>query len=301
MNVIVPEVLDCLPSLKEKYLVDFVNGIDTAKDQVAVQKSRQPFFNRLTDSINGNSSRRQSHINDQLLNGLEGSFRWLSELTEGLTFTNHALKIVTQDLTGLKEKVAKIANFSADTRELLNNFSSNVEERFSIIDSRVTAVDMRQKAYQQVDSLFSQWRSGQYQQLTIAECCYVVLNELAWGVCGEYLRFIATKSDKQELLRYLKTEMIVHINEQTKVSSGQRLSGDVYISYRNEGSDLLINEFSDAIAYLATEISPENQPFTYFITQKPKERPLEVPYRMNTTRLVDALFDELTKDGALYV
>ncbi|MBE0472304.1 MAG: hypothetical protein IBX55_22695, partial [Methyloprofundus sp.] len=57
------DLVKAFPALKEKFVVDFANGIDVVNDFSRVQNQRQGFFNRMVDGFTGQSRRRQDQIN----------------------------------------------------------------------------------------------------------------------------------------------------------------------------------------------------------------------------------------------
>lgn len=301
MNALSSEALDCLPSLKDKFLVDFVNGIDVARDQISVQKGRMSFFNRLSESLTGKARARQQHVNEQLVNGLEGSLRWLNDLTEELTFTNHALKRTTNELASLKNNVATLTNFSADTREMLNSLTSHVSGKFERIEANLRSVDMRQRAFQHIDRLISRWRTGHYNYISVAEHCYAILNELAWGDCGDYLRQCEIQSDREEVLQYLKTELVNYVNESAGGSSRKRYVLDNLLKPKEVESITLVEDVHQSLSYLGSCLSLESQPLMFFVSQKNIEVPVSVPLIMSANRLVEKMMDEVTKKGVMYV
>jgi hypothetical protein len=243
MNSLSAEVVQRLPSLKDKFLVDFVNGIDVAKEQVRFQNERRSFFNRLVDGFTGKGQARQQHINEQMLNGLEGCLRWLSEMTEQLTFSNYALEKTTRELTSLKNNVTLLADFSADTREMLNSLAVSINGRLDSLEIRLNDVDMRQRAFQHIDILISQWRAEHLNCLSIAEQCYAIINELAWGDCGDFLRKCTSHLDRKKLLQYLQTELVNYVCDITGGTPQQRYSSEVLLLSTSQGHSLLVEDF----------------------------------------------------------
>ena len=97
-----------LTSIPEKFVVDFANGIDVGRDHHRVQKERTGFFARLYDDLTGKAVRRQNEINASLLDGVEASLKWLTELTNSLANSNLAIAQVNDRVNALKLDVAVI-------------------------------------------------------------------------------------------------------------------------------------------------------------------------------------------------
>src|SRR5690625_3470698 len=124
------KTLTCLP---DKFVVDFANGIDVARDHWRLQRQRTGFFARLYDGFTGTAARRQAAVNASLIDSVEGSLRWLSELTESLAKSNLAISRVNTRVNQIKFDLAQVANYSADTRRQLEELAQRLDERCSAL------------------------------------------------------------------------------------------------------------------------------------------------------------------------
>ncbi|WP_214283113.1 YjcZ-like family protein, partial [Acinetobacter pittii] len=57
------DVLQLLNSLPEKFVVDFANGIDVARERQRYIAGRNTFFSRMYDGFTGQGARHQAEIN----------------------------------------------------------------------------------------------------------------------------------------------------------------------------------------------------------------------------------------------
>lgn len=292
------DITSALPSLKQKFLVDLVNGIDVSRDHIKVQKTRDGFLNRLSDSLKGSNYRRQNQVNDLVVDGLESGFHWLSELTDEITLTNRALTQVSESLSRVKQDLSSVANFAAGTKEQLDNFQQVVDKRFSEIEIKIHELDCRQRAYQQVKSLFQSWKAGNFIALSTAQRCFLVITELSWGVFGDYCH-IASLQDREEILGYLRDCMIEQLNLDAHVSLDVRIDSNIWLSQRDDVS-LPALEYGQAVAYLGSDISKDQQPFTWFALNIEADRPTCVPYLMDASRLYKGMANDLIKGGYLH-
>lgn len=295
------ELLSGLPSLKQKFLVDLVNGIDVNRDHIRLQKSRDGFVSRLWDAYTGEGHRRQSQINDNVIEGLDSCLTWLNSLTEQLTFTNNALVQVNQGLMRVKTDLAQVAHFAADTQEQLDALEHNVSRHFHELEQQIQDLDMRQRAFQQMDTLFNSWGAGNYAALSIAQRGFLVVSELAWGVFGDYCQR-ASIDDREQILLDLRNRLIVRMAQDANVTHESRIDANVWVQCldlsHNPGG--LGGQYQQAVAYLGNGINDQH-PFTRFVLEPGRERPLVVPFLMTAPRLVKGMSNDLLKDGYLYV
>jgi hypothetical protein len=293
------ELLVALPSLKQKFLVDLVNGIDVSRDHIKIQKDRDGFTNRLWDSFTGDAHRRQSQISELVVTGLESCFEWLGELTEQLTFTNTALTQISEGLVRVKLDLANVANFSADTRQQLKYFKDAVDQHMTELEARIREVDMRQRAYQQMDSLFLSWDAGNFSALSLAQRCFLVISELAWGVFADYGR-IASPLDRDQILMDLRNRLIVKIMRDAGLKRDDRVDSQIWLEVGQLTSGPAL-QCRQALQYLGDRLSDSAQGFNWYVVNKGPKRPTKVPYIMDASRLVTGMSNELIRDGQLYV
>jgi len=292
------EITHALPSLKQKFLVDLVNGIDVNTDRIRVQGDSSGFFSRLWDSFTGDDHRRQHQINENLNKGLDSCLTWLNSLTNEITLTNNALVKVSSGLIKVRNDLARVAHFAADTRDHLEHLQMVVDRRFNDLEMQIRDVDLRQRAHQQMDSLFTSWQAGNYQALSIAERVFLVISELAWGVFGDYCKK-AKETDRQQLLIDLRNRFIIQVSADAGVARDKRVDSNNWLCngpVRNE----LASQYLQAVAYLGDQITQE-QPFAWYALNTQKERPLTVPFLMDAPRLIKGMSNDLLKEGYLYV
>lgn len=291
------ESLDILPMLADKFVVDFVNGIHVANDHIHVQKQRTGFFSRLADSVTGSSAARQAEINANLANGVESSLKWLGELSESLAQSNYAIVCVNNRLNDLKHDVAKIAHYSADTRQLLNALSVKMAERCDLLEHEVARIDFVQRVQINMDHVFSKWGAGKYQHLSLANRCYAALEELHWGAFGDFYRSNASEYDKQRLLEIAKNKAIDQLSKDVNVTCVTRLEAHDWLTMPSSPNAAT---FMDALTYLGDAANDVQQPFIYSATQQPQQLPLRMPRLCSADRLGEALLHEVF-GGRAYV
>ncbi|ENZ4335845.1 diguanylate cyclase regulator RdcB family protein, partial [Escherichia coli] len=98
--------------------------IDVAQEHIRTAGERT-FFRRLKEGLTGEGAARNA-INASLAQGVEASLRWLTELTTSLASTNYAITRVNDRVSSLVSDTARLAHYSADTREQLLTLADHV-------------------------------------------------------------------------------------------------------------------------------------------------------------------------------
>lgn len=280
------QILACLP---EKFIVDFANGIDVAHDHVRQQKDRT-FFTRIKEGISGKSSTRQQALNASLVDGMEASLTWLTELTSSLATTNYALAQVNDRVNSLMNNTAAIAHYSADTREQLNTLAVQVYKQLDQQEQQLRRVDMLQRGQLHLDQIFSTWSAGRYAALPLAGRCYVALEELRWGAFGDVLRH-GEPLQARQLLDILKNRALTQLAQDH--ASRANIPHGAYNWLKWQGDSVSHGDWPSAINWMADWCDEDAHPFIWSTTQQHNSLPLRMPRLFSAERLADAMVDEV--------
>lgn len=289
--------LDILPMLADKFVVDFVNGIHVTNDHIRVQKQRTGFVSRFADGLTGSGAARQTEMNANFANGVESSLKWLGELSESLAQSNYVIVCVNNRLNTLKHDVAKIAHYSADTRQLLNALSVQVAERCGRLEHEVARIGMVQSVQLHLEHVFSKWGAGKYQHFSVANRCYAALEELHWGAFGDFYRSNVSADDKKRFLEIAKNKAIDQLTKDVNATCTTRLEAHDWLAMPTSPNAAT---FMDALTYLGDAANDVKQPFIYSATQQPKQLPLRMPRLCSADRLGEAMLHEVF-GGRAYV
>lgn len=287
------QVLTCIP---EKFVVDFANGIDVAHDHLHVQKSRGGFFARCYDGFTGKSARRQTEINASLVDGVEASLNWLTDLSESLARSNLAIARVNDRVSELKLNIAEIANYSADTRQQLQILAERLGERCHAIEQKLARIDFTQRAQLNLEQVFNKWRAGRYNSFSLSGRCYAALEELRWGDFGDFCRS-QSGQQSQLFIDDLKNRAIAQLAHDASSKPSARLDTRQWLA-RPSGRDVL-PDANEALAYIGDCFDQENYPFIFSTSQASDQLPQEVPRLSSAERITEALVSEVF-GGAAY-
>lgn len=287
INSEIYQVLTCLP---EKFVVDFANGIDVARDHLRVQNNRDDFFARCYDGFTGQSAKRQTQINAGLVDGIEASLNWLADLSESLARSNLAIASINDRVNKLKLDMATIANYSADTRQQLNTLAERLDERCNFIEQEVARIDLTQRALLNLDQVFNKWKAGRYHSFSLSGRCYAALEELRWGDFGDFCR---SQSELQihKFIDDLKNRAIAQLAHDAESAASARLDTRQWLA-RPSGRNVL-PDADEALAYMGNWFDQENYPFIFSVSQAPMQLPLEIPRLSSAERITEALVGEV--------
>lgn len=174
---------------KAKALIDMVNCLDVADSHLRVAEQRQGvFLSRIMDWFTGAGQRRDTAIAQHQQTTLRNVVGVTNELAAQLAHGHHALALVNDRLTTLQHALAQVVHLVADERAALQEFRTQVQTHLSRVDAELSRLDMHTAAQDQMQLVFSRWEAGMLSALPPASRAYAVLQDLYWGVFGEYQR-----------------------------------------------------------------------------------------------------------------
>lgn len=292
-NAITPgaDVCQVLTSLPEKFVVDFANGIDVARERQRHLAKRTGFFSRLYDGFTGQGDRHQAEINASLTDSVEGALDWLKDLTESLARSTHAVAQVHVRVTALQLDLARVVGYSVETRRTLDLLAERLDERCDALDRQVARIDRLQQAHLHLDGVFGKWGAGRFNGLSLSGRCYAALEELRWGAFGDYL-LISTGHERQQQLERLANLAIIQMNRDASLAHGERIATRERWLAR-PAANLFWADGEEAVRYLGDWADPHSTPFSYSVSQVPDDLPLHVPRLGSAQRMTEGMISEV--------
>ncbi len=284
-------LLKTLTSIPEKFIVDFANSIDVTRDHSEVQIERNKFFARCFDGFTGKDVRRQTEINTNLTNAVECSLTWLTELTQDLAHTNHAITRVNERVTKLTSQVTYLAQYSENTRLRLDELAQDLNDRMLCLDEEVMRIGFNQKVILHLDQVFNKWRAGRLVNYSPAGRCYAAIEELRWGAFGDFC-LSHTGSERDSFMQQAVDRATAQLATDAEISTSTRLSfysGWLQLPHNTNQDD----DWHQALKYLANGFTTDKAPLITTITQKLPERLGDVPVLANASRIAETIVDEV--------
>mgnify|MGYP000986016982 CR=1 FL=1 len=280
------QVLECVP---EKFVVDFANGIDVVNDHLRSSQNRS-FFTRLKEGLSGQASARQQAIDASLNEGIQASLTWLTELTTSLAGTHLAVARVNDRVNALMQDTAKIAHYSADTREQLLALASNMHQRAGQLEAQIRWVNSLQQGQLQLDQIFSNWSAGRYAALPLAGRCYAALEELRWGAFGDAIRQADAKQAGQ-LVGTLKNKALTQLAQDYGTKPHARHDARRWLAW--QAGAVRESAWPATLSWLADWCNEDCHPVSWSVTQSGDRLPIRMPRICSAERIVDTMVDEV--------
>ena len=281
------ETLSTLTCLPEKFIVDFANGIDVSRDHQRMLKD-QSFGSRLLNTFNGKNARRQYEINQNIVEGLDSSLTWLSELSESVAKSNLALTKVNDRVNSLLLDTAKIAHFSATTRDQLKAFALKTADHLTLLEANIKRIELEQHGMFHLDQVMTRWEAGVFNGFTLGGRCYAALEELRWGEYGDLLRQ-SPNQQTNTFIESLKNKAIVQMARDAQVTSLQRIDTREWLTLPT----VMLKDGQEALSYMGDWCDENQHPIAHTITQFEASRSRYMPRICSSERLVTGLVDEI--------
>ena len=278
------EDVETIPHIRDKAIVDFVNGMGMAKDLNQVDKKHFDLPARILDLISGKSHQRQINMNDSFIKSFEACKEFLKEINQDITQHSRLVTELSRSLQETQCAVAEIANELEDLKKYVDKRFSNLEKEVR----RLTESD-------EINFLLDKWRAGDFSKFSPIARAYIVLDSLYWkgiNVADERV----TKSVIAQLKVDLKTEHDTPLNSDhwLAYSSGSQSEPFVlhYLGNWCLGNQKILN-----MTFLATQWAYLSHPSAeeYLSTYQENKPEYLTIYKKNkmlditriTTRMID--------------
>lgn len=258
------DVFRAMNFLPEKFVVDFANGIDVARDHIRFQRENDKFLMRILNGFSGKSARRQNEINQSLADGVEGALKWLTELTHSVAKTNYALVKVNERVAVIQKNVIDLAHYSAETRQKLEALSVQLHSRIDQLSHEINRIDITQKAKIQLDHVFDKWGGGKLNHFSPITKCYITLEELYWGNFGDLCRSQIENNQTlaQTMLENLANRLIQQLTKEADTTAQQRVGLSTWTN-QHITSEQIANDWIEALNYAGDWAEPDQHPFVF--------------------------------------
>lgn len=227
------ELNQIFPFIKDKMVIDFVNGLDTAKKLNKHNQKSKGFLERNLALLSGKTQHTQNNINDHVMVGLEACNAYIQEITAHERLHAQTIQQLHQTLSATELKTAEIANYVADLQE-------QVDDMYANLNSRIQRLEISDRANSQMDSILTAWEAEQFHDLSPMGQCFLVLDTLKWGDYGFYLTTL-DDNQKHSILQTLKNKMIVIQKNLMQQPANEDILKSIWLTpmRKNETSNVL--------------------------------------------------------------
>ncbi|RKQ40237.1 diguanylate cyclase regulator RdcB family protein [Enterobacter sp. R1(2018)] len=277
-----------LECITEKFVVDFANGIDVARDPWRSQQGKA-FYQRLKEEFAGQNRKRYWGLDGAAPENMEASLAWLGQLTGTVAKSYLAACLIHERLSQMETASARVAYYSAEGREQLSQIKKVLEQRVSKLELQLRNSDLYRQGTVHCEQIFARWRTGHYFSFSPAGRCYVALQELRWGTFGDALRLCS--EEQAELLLELAHGLAINrLAEDVNASPRTR---HYYHEWLTAPSVPDLMEHKDALIWLGNGSDSDRHPVSYSVTQSWQGITLGMPRICSAMRLGSAMVEEI--------
>lgn len=289
------EILNDLPFIKEKLVVDFANGIEVVNDHIRFQKkSNCSFFSRAYDSLTGVAAKRQAEINKRMNNGISGTLEFLVYLAKHMAKSQLTITKINENIIELSENIAELFTRHDNLKKQFETFKIEMNQRVELLEHQTS----RLNAKAQIDEAINKWAAGRFSYFPLAGRLYVCLEELNWGCFGDFIRFYP--AEKDSLIEILKNRVIIQLNADSREEFNEAGRHEFTCWFAKPQISLEKNEAFEAMYYLADSYESDSHPFIYYLVNQHKEPAKTIPRIFDSVRIADAVVSEVFKKGLSY-
>lgn len=186
------------PQLKDKAIVDWINGLEVTRDHLQARQKDEGLLERTFSFITGATERRQQHIDQNLHAGLSAAFSGLQDLQLHAALSDLAIELIADKLTetraGLMKLQAKMSGQFADIWQAIGEIQAAYGPRIKSLELRTERLEKLDLVDSHIALVLSKWESGQYETFSPLERLFVACNELQWGDFGDFQRELSLQA-----------------------------------------------------------------------------------------------------------
>lgn len=180
------EIIKVFPYVKDKMVIDLVNGIHVAENQNQYAKQRNHgLLSRAMDALSGAAASRQAEINDHLIQGVKTCHALINELAQDITQHGVALLQVFERIEVIESNVTTLADELCHVKDILQQHSGEL----NALKEDLQHLQDDHNAITQLENLMAKWRAGGLNELAPLSRAYAVLDALRWGDFGKFMRY----------------------------------------------------------------------------------------------------------------
>lgn len=284
------------PQLKEKALVDFVNGIEVIDDHIRFQeKTNATFFGRIWSDLTGESHLRQNTINQHVNQSLDSISNWLQFLENVQIESDLAIAKVSEKLAETRTGVMRLNakhNELAKQVELLIMTFDKLENRFDELSAKLEQVDAGRLASQHLDSVFDKWEAGRLNHYPVLIRLHLVFDELYWGDFGNYCRKYNLEKEIKRLIEQAKNKTLIQLKKDLKESGIDPKQAWTWQEWLSNEIESLNSDYRELLAYLTNDANADLTPMLWTVNRLANgyidlNNNLQVPIILNAQNTIE--------------
>ena len=285
------DMFKIFPQLREKAVVDVVNGLEIVDDHLRWRDENPgSFLDRLWNGLTGASARRQQAVDRGVHGVLRGMNEWLQGLQAAQAESDIAMARVAERLLETRHGVTKLQERHRELREQVALLDRRLEEHIERTATKISALQRElddekadRQAWNAVSDVNARWRTSRFEAVPPLLRVLLAANDLYWSKFGAFLRLKGPDDrDARKLIDYARN---VLANMAADFAAGEQSDSLIVDRWLDPLEDTTLPaDWRDALAYLLEGASPEEQPLVVSARMRLRGWKEELP--RNRPRLV---------------
>ena len=190
------EVLEEFPQLRDKAVIDVVNGMEVVGDHLRTRDENPgSMTSRVWDLITGEAARRQQAQDRSVEVVLKGVNGWLIALQTAQVRSDVAIARVAEHLRETRQFVMKLEAKHQQLQENVAAIKRQLDEHIERTDKQLSELrkalcleGAERRAWNAVERVKSRWESGRFDAFPPFLRAVLAANDLYWSDFGAFLR-----------------------------------------------------------------------------------------------------------------
>lgn len=279
------------PHLKDKMVVDLINGLEVVDDHIKVSESRHKPLARLIDGVTGKGKQRQNLINKNLAEGLKTASIWLQKHESDFIQVNLALGTIGNKLIETRAGVMKVDSKVGSLKDYVLDFEKVIKEKQKKLGDYIQCVDLRTKADAQMGREIDFWEAGNLNHLPLPLRVFTVLDNLRNGSFALFMQNKATSTERSDYMEHLRSKIRLAVANDLDEKPDDMLFKQEWFSLYDLSHKLDPIE-KESLIYLSSWANRREKTAVFSVHSMLEEPNDRLPQRHNMLRWMDRSIEE---------
>ena len=285
------ETTQAHPHLKDKMVVDLINGLEVVGDHIKVSESRHNLLNRFVDGVTGKGKQRQDLINKNLVEGLKTASIWLQKHESDFIQVNLALGTIGNKLLETRKGVMQVDFKVEALKDYVLDFEKVMKEKQQELGDYIKCVDIRTRADAQMDREIDSWKAGNLKHLPLPLQVFTVLDNLRNGSFALFMQKKATTTERNTYVEHLRSKIRLAVANDLGEKPDDMLFKQTWFNLYDLSHELDPIEKA-SLTYLSSWADKREQTAVFSVHSMLEEPNDRLPQRHNMLRWMDRNIEE---------
>lgn len=282
------KMIEMVPAIKEKSIIDFVNIISVNNDVIRTRKDRG-FFSNIFASVTGKNTREINLMFENINTQFEAVYDYFHYFEENQARSLSALNIVTEFLIETRIGVMKLQD---RFYENINKIEQKIDSLKRDLEDKIKRIDLKIEAKNEIDAEFNKLNLGYFNDFSILERVKIILENIYFGSTGNLFKKNVDEKFISDMKINIKAKIKDYLSDNYKSDTLNRK--DLFMTQnKSKKSKLLIdNLFNYDLPFAKAIFSVDKSGFEILNSNNYSD----LPFYINKEILTNRLFDEIIDD-----